>query len=1022
MKKNVFLTFVFLITLSCFAQNYTAYKMFRPPVIDGKLDDPVWEYMAEKRGFFKFKSRIYVLERETKFRIGHKDGKLYLGIHCGEPLPEKIIAHDNTRDGLWSDDAIEFFFLPAGTDNYMQIVINAKGVIWAKREKDLNTTNAEKVGKAKAYIGKNFWSVEAEIPFEVLDPWKKCINGGKFLIGRTVMTGSDADRLSSWPAVGSRGYGSKECFANMSFSRMNGSATEDTDLNAEYDSFFFNELAKVAKSNPTPAEISKYGHTDEFKKQENLRKEIRRVLFTLKHDKNKQKAYYKRWIEQKYLAQIISRKLDISIETIDCNAIVKINGVPVKNGSAVIREGISVITVETESTGAAPRFRIMEKDLSGNWKYYPGTSPAILKPEWNDSSWKVAEKKDGWISAQKGRTTFRQLIIWNETPFGAMSTLWPQVKTWEFPQGALEVMLFHVYSPFKHTWKNYEQRIDLPEGMEILNPVKAPSWGNWSPKSIRQEKITRDGKPYIRYILSYDVRNIPAGTAYYNYIPVKHISFGKPGDKFNIYLSRRANGNVSEIESVLPAKIIPPINGGKLKKLKIQFYTSAPYLHGAGTTATPREAEEIYAAAVKAGGNQFIIGCKKPYFAEIAKICRELGANVILNSNNYPVWGATIPGELEKLLRKPGFECRGFNGDTWELGRATKGRIKMYCPSKVLGDGKKEFLAAVKADFETLIKQSYPCDGIFMNWEQFVFPAKGRRGLMKGNGDGAYCFCQNCKKEFGTYKNISGAENLSDDEIYRKYKDQFIDFRYHQSAKIHGLIRDVILSMGLSDIFYCQTANKAYWKNAAGSLDQLFVGCPGNPSANAKWQKFIDDSMEFFRTTVKKDRFIGQRFTYFTSGYNVKESWKKGWVLSDSGILEPHTWKNQMIRMFASVHGGVDLGAPYTLVSGINYYIGEATRLVAEYEDYFYQGKRNDKLADSKQIAYPDLLVLTLGDNRLVLAFNETDQPKQVTIRNLKLKPGQKGIVCNSKRKLADPSNVSVIIPPHDVIAINIFH
>ena len=137
MKKNVFLTFVFLITLSCFAQNYTAYKMFRAPVIDGKLDDPAWEYMAEKRGFFKFKSNVYVPDRETKFRIGHKDGKLYLGIYCGEPLPGKIVAHDNTRDGLWNDDAIEFFFLPAGTDNYMQIVINAKGVIWAKREKDL---------------------------------------------------------------------------------------------------------------------------------------------------------------------------------------------------------------------------------------------------------------------------------------------------------------------------------------------------------------------------------------------------------------------------------------------------------------------------------------------------------------------------------------------------------------------------------------------------------------------------------------------------------------------------------------------------------------------------------------------------------------------------------------------------------------------------------------------------------------------------------------------------------------------
>ena len=128
-----------------------------------------------------------------------------------------------------------------------------------------------------------------------------------------------------------------------------------------------------------------------------------------------------------------------------------------------------------------------------------------------------------------------------------------------------------------------------------------------------------------------------------------------------------------------------------------------------------------------------------------------------------------------------------------------------------------------------------------------------------------------------------------------------------------------------------------------------------------------------------------------------------------------------MIRMFASVHGGVDLGSPATLVSGINYYIGEATRLAAKYEDYFYEGKRNDKLATSDQIAYPDLLVLTLEKKRLVLAFNETDKPKQVVIKNLNLAPGQKGVIYNSGRKLADPSSVSVIIPPQNVIAINIF-
>ena len=123
MKKTLYSTIFFLLTLSCFAQGYKAYKMFKAPVLDGELNDTVWEYMDEKRGFFQFKSNVYVLERETKFRIGYDNEKLYLGITCGEPMPEKIVAHDNTRDGLWSDDAIEFFYLPAGTDNYMQIVM-----------------------------------------------------------------------------------------------------------------------------------------------------------------------------------------------------------------------------------------------------------------------------------------------------------------------------------------------------------------------------------------------------------------------------------------------------------------------------------------------------------------------------------------------------------------------------------------------------------------------------------------------------------------------------------------------------------------------------------------------------------------------------------------------------------------------------------------------------------------------------------------------------------------------------------
>ena len=84
----------------------------------------------------------------------------------------------------------------------------------------------------------------------------------------------------------------------------------------------------------------------------------------------------------------------------------------------------------------------------------------------------------------------------------------------------------------------------------------------------------------------------------------------------------------------------------------------------------------------------------------------------------------------------------------------------------------------------------------------------------------------------------------------------------------------------------------------------------------------------------------------------------------------------------ASLHGGLDLQNPLEMVSGIRYYIGEGTRLIAKYEKLFTDGKRQDNLAVSNEINYPNLLVLTNGNERLVLAFNEGSKPQKVSIRN----------------------------------------
>jgi hypothetical protein len=96
-------------------------------------------------------------------------------------------------------------------------------------------------------------------------------------------------------------------------------------------------------------------------------------------------------------------------------------------------------------------------------------------------------------------------------------------------------------------------------------------------------------------------------------------------------------------------------------------------------------------------------------------------------------------------------------------------------------------------------------------------------------------------------------------------------------------------------------------------------------------------------------------------------------VNSYTGFFEPETTKSQIIRSVATNRGGISVwGSNF---SGSYYYIGEATRVLASYEDIFTEGTRKDSLVRSKDIAYPDALVVS-GKNpagkeeRLVLLLS----------------------------------------------------
>jgi hypothetical protein len=107
-------------------------------------------------------------------------------------------------------------------------------------------------------------------------------------------------------------------------------------------------------------------------------------------------------------------------------------------------------------------------------------------------------------------------------------------------------------------------------------------------------------------------------------------------------------------------------------------------------------------------------------------------------------------------------------------------------------------------------------------------------------------------------------------------------------------------------------------------------------------------------------------------------------------------------------------------VGGMLYWIGEATRILATYEDLFYEGERADGLAACDTLQYPNVLVLKRGGERLVLLFNEGEQPQLVTLSNRELQPGQVATVFGSDQKTDAPAEMRLTIPAQDVAVIHI--
>ncbi|MFA6928880.1 MAG: sugar-binding protein [Lentisphaeria bacterium] len=1001
-------------------QEYPIYKIIRPPEIDGTLGDYAWSRLPEGRGFRNLdKNNSYAIQRSTNFKMGYTDDFLYLAVDCTEPDLKALRAVETYRDGWTFDDAIELFFLPENTSEYVQLLCNAKAARWAKRQKAERELEPPKEWQVAAGRSEKGWTLEMVIPFQLVGI--RDVDQLRFNIARNIPS-EKKNKHQCWAKV-LRGFSDIEQFAVLKKNRFNGPADitlAATEINREYDQFLYLQLLDIGQGGKSWKEVeTRFSSAPGFEKVRALQEWISKNYTRL--PKSAYGVRYNEWLNLLASVNTPRRSLEMQIIQQDLSTLqLLVNNSPViaENGRYAfsIEEGVTVLAFSGKAgENASLRFTCPEfPELEQRWAFSGTASDSDWSsPTFDDRSWQPLPEK---IPA--GDLYLRQVILWNQKHDGRFRCLNPSVSRWSFSLNSVEPVYLSLYSPTGLTVQQYMFTFTLPDGFQLLDMEEGARRNRLSlaPEKVAVEK-TATG---TRYSLDYRPIDIHEWKTADSILGIFKDSNGEPGAEGRIPYARLINHNVTEIGGFLPYAILPEINGRPLQKMMMSFYMgSMP--QGLSLELT----DAVVKGAINAGMDSFSV---YPNKGKVPDSVLKNGGKLIMGYLSHPIWGSKLTdGAVTKLFRDhPELFCVYYNGE-----RKTDLDLKIpvhrqqiqFCPTLATGKYQKEFYQAVQEDHQNFFFKDYPqAEYVFLNWEQE--PWGGSIYTKSNDPSEAFCFCPLCKEKFRSWAKLPLDADLSNENLFHKYYEKWRQFRYSQDAETHAIIVKAIRDMGKRVYFYSWSNHFGYWEAAKDIPYTIFLGCPGNGSADRRQQIGMDEYMKFHQGKMGRRNLSGQRFIFFpqTYGWNTEktEGWLKFNVMSEDGYIHPKTWKWQLIRILATLQGGCDLQNPLELVSGSKYYVGEATRLVAEYEEIFYAGSRNDTLALSEQISYPDLLVLTHNQERLVLLFNESEDPKSVTVQNLSLTGKEKGKTYYSNQVLPQVSKFTLTIPANDVEVIHI--
>lgn len=724
------------------------------------------------------------------------------------------------------------------------------------------------------------------------------------------------------------------------------------------------------------------------------------------------------------------RDLRIAVQAFQADAELFVGGRPVRLtegvGTVQIQEGLVGLAVRATATGSRPRVRmrvIGHSEADGRWRVSDRESAGWQDVAFDDQTWPVARADSAgfmWAAATRARVAvFRQVLLWNQAAHGPDRCILPRVTEWGFSQNGVDNLLLALYSPLPFDLDDYELVLDVPREFELFGldePYYQRYLTNEVPRSVSREAITHDGREFTRYHIAYAASQVPAEATRYTWLPVR-LDGGDVGSATAFYFHRRGHGNFTECEQRIPVRILPPVNGRQPKRVLLSQYCPIMF-----ATLAPRHMQALVRQAAAAGFNFATVTITEPgwgprWNAFLASFYEELRANgfgtIIASHDNFPLHGSHVPGhQSDALLRwvaaTPDAQASYFDTRHW-----TADSDHMYCPSYMLAEGRERFRDLVRSSYAEKLARTPAASILFLDYEAHAWRDEGG-----GDRGKSFCFCDRCKEQFRRRAGLARDADLSNAAIHDRHHRAWAEFHDWQITEIQGQVKAAVNQIGLRSMIYSWAGFTQFWSQIRGKSDIAFVGLPGNGVATGLMQKLLDDEARELRVAQAVPQVIGQRFS-FLGVSEAKHGWSQVTVLSDDGFVQAKTWKSQILRIVAAFGGGLDLQNAGECVAGMQYWIGEAMRLIAVHEDLFLEGARADHLASSEQIAYPDLLVLQQGRRRLVLLFNEGDADRPVTLRNADLEPGQRARVFE-QTAWGPAETIDLVVPAGDVVAVEI--